>query len=525
VVRIPAIRASLVRPGELVVDSFAGGGGASTGIEQAIGRPVDIAINHSPVAIAMHRANHPGTKHFCENVWQVDPREACGGRPVALAWFSPTCTHFSRAKGAGLRDQGIRGLAWVVIRWAHDVRPRTIILENVEEFETWGPLGTDGMPDKKRAGLTFRQWLGRLTALGYRVEFRSLVAADYGTPTTRRRLFLVARRDDRPICWPAPTHGQGRSEPWRTAAEIIDWSLPCHSIFERTKPLAEATCRRIAEGIRRYVVECGEPFIVPVKTWGGGGNDPRSLGLPMRTITASKRGEFALAVPTLIARSWGERKGQTPRVPGLEKPLGTVVSGGIKHALVAAFLSKHYGDPDRQAGGGRVIGQDLARPVGTVTARDHHSLTTAFLTKFYGECRAGAPVTDPLPTVTSGGGRGGGHLAEVRAFLLKFYKSGGQWQGCNDPLHTITAKARFGLCTIHGEAYQIVDIGLRMLQPHELFAAQGFPEHYEIAPLGPSGGPLTKTEQVELAGNSVCPPIAEAIVAAQVRGNARAEVA
>jgi DNA (cytosine-5)-methyltransferase 1 len=506
------LRASFGLPGELVVDSFAGGGGASTGIEAALQRPVDIAINHSPEAIAMHRANHPETRHYCENVWAVDPREATGGRPVGLLWASPDCCHFSRAKGGAKRSDGRRGLAWVVVRWAHDVRPRVICLENVAEFEGWGPLTEDGQPDPKRAGSTFKMWLGRLKALGYRVEWRTLVAADHGAPTTRKRLFLVARCDGAPIVWPAPTHGEGRPSPWRTAAEIIDWSLPCPSIFERRRPLAEATQRRIAEGIRRYVMECPRPFIVPLTHQGG--VRVHSVDEPMRTVTAAHRGELAMVAPTLIQTSYGERKGQRPRVLDLGKPLGTVVAGGVKHALVAAFLARHFTG---------VVGRELDRPTPTVTAKDHHSLTTAFLTKFYGTS-TGASVEQPLPTVTSGGGRGGGHLAEVRAFLLKFYRGGGQWQGADEPLHTVTTKARFGLVMVAGEAYQIADIGMRMLAPRELFAAQGFPDDYQID-TDADGRAVPKTTQIALAGNSVCPPIAEALVAAQVRGAAAKEVA
>lgn len=465
--RPPVLRASLGAD-ELVVDSFAGGGGASTGIEAAIGRPVDIAINHDPIAIAMHRQNHPSTRHYVEDIWAVDPREACGSRPVGLAWFSPDCTHFSRAKGNVPRSKEIRGLAWVVIRWAREVAPRIIILENVEEFATWGPLDAAGRPDRERTGETFREWLGQLTDLGYAVEFRPLVAADYGTPTTRRRLFLVARRDGHGVVWPAATHGAGRPAPWRPAAEVIDWSLPCPSIFGRRRPLAEATMRRIAAGIRRFVLTSAEPFIVPVKSWSGGGNGPRGIDEPMRTVTASKRGEFA---------------------------------------LVSAFLARHFGG---------VVGRDARQPVPTVTARDHHSLGVAWLTKFYGTARAGSSAGDPVPTITAGAG--GGHLAAVRAFLVKYYGAGGQQQALFDPLHTVTAKARFGLVTIHGQDYQIADIGMRMLQPHELFKAQGFPEGYEIEHA--DGRRLTKTQQVALAGNSVCPPVAAAVVGAQLRNGA-----
>lgn len=496
--RPPIFRARF--EGELVVDNFAGGGGASTGIEAALGRPVDLAINHDPIAIAMHRANHPETRHFCENITEVDPREAAAGRPVGLAWFSPDCTHFSRAKGTKPRKKEIRGLAWVVIRWAKTVRPRVIVLENVEEFQTWGPLLENGRPDKARAGETFDAWTRALAGLGYEIEFRSLVAADYGTPTTRKRLFLIARCDRQPIVWPDATHHQDRGpRRWRPAAEVIDWSLPCPSIFERKRPLKPATLRRIAAGIRRYVVETASPFIISHY----GQSVGRPLRAPVPTITAGGGGHHGIVIPTLIQTGYGERPGQSPRVLDLEAPLGTVVAGGAKHGLVAAFLSKHYTG---------VVGQEVDRTLGTVTAKDHHALTAAFLTKYYGTS-TGADVRTPLPTVTAGGGRGGGHLAEVRAFLVKYYgAAAGQQQGLFGPLHTVTTKARFGLVMVHGQAYQIADIGMRMLQPHELFAAQGFPGDYEIRPRRPDGKRITKTQQIALAGNSVCPPIAHHLV-------------
>lgn len=488
---------------ELVVDNFAGGGGASTGIEAAIGRPVDIAINHDPTAISMHRANHPETRHYCESIWEVDPKEACQGRPVGLAWFSPDCKHFSRAKGTTPKNREIRALAWVVVRWARDVRPRVIILENVEEFRGWGPLDDTGHPDPARVGETFNEWFAALSSLGYTIEFRSLVAADYGTPTTRRRLFLIARRDRAPIIWPEATHGDGREHPWRPAAEVIDWSLPCRSIFDRKKPLAEATMRRIAAGVRRYVLESANPFILPLTHQGD--SRVHDIEEPLRTITAAHRGEFALCSPTLIQKGYGERKGQAPRALDIGKPLGTVVAGGIKHNLVMAFLAKHYG-------GHTTPGTPLPRPMDTVTAKDHHSLVTAFMTKYYGTS-TGARLEEPVPTILSGGGKGGGHLACVQAFLLKYYGAEGrsQTQQVDLPLHTVTTRARFGLVTIQGEDYQIADIGMRMLEPHELFAAQGFPKEYQIAH-DDTGRRLTKTAQIALAGNSVCPPVARALV-------------
>lgn len=477
----------------LVVDLFAGGGGASDGIVRGLGRPVDIAINHSPEAVSMHAANHPGTRHYCENIRDVDPREAVGSRWVKLLWASPDCTQFSKAKGGKPRDKGIRCLAHVVIRWARAVKPQTILLENVEEFRQWGPIGDDGLPDKTRLGEDFRAWLAALVDCGYDVDFRELVAAHYGAPTTRKRLYLVAqRRGSGAIVWPSASHGKALAKPWRTAAEVIDWSIPCPSIFDRARPLADATLRRIAAGVHRYVIGAAQPFIVPVKTWGGGGNTGRGTDEPLRTVTASKRGEFALVSPTLIQTGYGERDGQAPRVPGLHKPLGTVVADQ-KHAVVAAFLAKHYGG---------VVGHGVERPIGTLTSQDHHSLTTADL----------APV-------------GSARAADVRAFLVKFYGSSGrvetQHQSAITPLHVITAKARFGLVVVDGEAYEIADIGMRMLQPRELFNAQGFDPGYRID-IEHNGKPLTKTAQIALCGNSVCPPVAEALVRANglTRGSA-----
>jgi DNA (cytosine-5)-methyltransferase 1 len=452
---------------ELVVDNFAGGGGASTGIEAAIGRSVDIAINHDAEAIAMHTANHPATEHYCEDVFSIDPVKVTNGDPVGLAWFSPDCKHFSKAKGGKPVSKNIRGLAWVVVRWAETVRPRLIMLENVEEFQTWCPLLEDGRPDPTRKGETFREWVSKLRALGYVVEWRELKAADYGAPTSRKRLFVIARCDGQPIVWPEPTHGKGRL-PYRTAAECIDWSIPCPSIFERKKPLAEATMRRIVRGVRRYVIEAAEPFIVTMRGTDDSHIDQsvRSIREPVRTVSSAGM-HHALAVPTLIQTSYGERKGQAPRVPGLEKPIGTLMAQGQKHALVAAFLARHYGGHEND-------GSDLRIPFHTVTAKDHHSLVHAFLIKYYG--------VDQNPEML-------------------------------EPLHTVTTKHRFALVTVAGEQYYIADIGMRMLAPHELFRAQGFRSDYIINPLV-KGKPLTKTAQIRMCGNSVCPPLAEALVRA-----------
>ena len=462
--RAPQLRLSLEH--ELIVDQFAGGGGASLGIEMALGRSPDIAINHDPEAVALHQANHPTTEHYCESVWDIDPVAVTHGRPVGLMWLSPDCKHFSKAKGGKPVEKKIRGLAWIAVKWAKLVRPRVIILENVEEFQTWGPLTEDNMPCPIRRGLTFRRWVKQLENCGYAVEWRELRASDYGVPTIRKRLFLVARCDGQPITWPQPTHGKGR-KPYRTAAECIDWSLPCPSIFERERPLAENTLKRIAAGIKRYVIDAAQPFIVPIAHYNGR-DTVQSIREPLRTITANpKGGSHALVAPTLIQTGYGEREGQAPRALDIGKPLGTLV-GSQKHALVSAFLAKHYTG---------VVGASLTDPMPTVTSVDHNSLVTAFLQAYYGT------LQDPT-------------LA--------------------DPLHTITTKDRYGLVIVHGLPYYIADIGMRMLQPRELYRAQGFPEDYRID-ITYGGKPLTKTAQVRMCGNSVCPPLAAAVVAANYR--------
>ncbi len=595
---------------ELVIDNFAGGGGASTGLEQALGRSVDIAINHDPEAVAMHAINHPGTTHYCESVYKVDPEEITGNQPVGLAWFSPDCKHFSKAKGGAPASPRVRGLAWVVVRWARRVKPRVIMLENVEEFQDWGPLGDDGRPCPLRKGKTFILWCNQLRRFGYVVECRELRACDYGAPTTRKRLFVIARRDGRPIVWPKPTHGPAGSGllPYRTAAECIDWSIPCPSIFDRSRPLAENTLRRIARGIVRYVVNSAAPFIVPVTH--GGDSRVHPSDEPMRTITTAHGGEFMVAqpfvmknmtnnvaqaiddplstiltgnhhfvakpfiagvggrrghspersidapmpttttkadavlvAPTLVQTGYGEREGQAPRSLDIEAPLGTVVAGGQKHALCAAFLAKHYGDT------GQRPGSKMDEPVYTITACDHHALVAAHITKFRDQ-QHGSAADAPLHTVTAGGaaarpGTGNAmgvvtshltklrgtstaqasdeplhtisagctHFAEVRALLLKFYGSDKDGVALDGPLHTVTTKDRFGLVTVKGEEYAIVDIGMRMLQPRELFMAQGFPADYVID-FEYRGKPLPKHAQVRMCGNSVCPPLAKALVEA-----------
>jgi DNA (cytosine-5)-methyltransferase 1 len=558
----------------LIVDLFAGGGGASTGIEAALGRRVDIAVNHDATAIAVHTANHPETQHLQTSVWEVDPIEATKGQPVDLLWASPDCTHFSVAKGDVPRSNRIRSLAWVVTRWAKEVRPRVILLENVAEFRTWGPLERKGprrgKPDKARAGSTFEAWVARLRRYGYKVEHRVLDASHYGAPTRRRRLFVVARCDGRPIVWPAATHGKGLL-PFRTAAECIDWSLPCPSIFTRKKPLAEKTLRRIAEGIRRYVLESPRPFIVemnhsnkprevdeplgvvttqrnrfnlctpvmatidqqsksrastcpedPLPTTvtknrhaliaplvakvnhGRDGHRSSPANHPLTTVTAGQRGH-ALVGATLINTRNGERKGQTPRALDLGAPAPTVTAQGSQGALCAAFLERHFGDRGR----GEHYGRDLFDQVGTVTARDHHSLAAVSLAHLRGDpaSHPGAkPVDEPLPTLSAGGT----HVAEVRAFLAAYYGEGTPGQSLFEPARTVTAKHRLGLVTVQGFEYQIVDIGLRMLEPHELLRAQ-FGDHAERYDMSAA---TTKAAKIRLIGNSVAPDAACALARA-----------
>lgn len=530
-------------PGEISVDCFAGGGGAGEGIRRALGKPVDIAINHSPTAIAMYKANHPETRTYCEDIFTVDPREACAGRRVGVAWFSPECTNHSRAKGGKPRDEQSRTTGEVVVRWAREVRPRIIICENVKEWEDWGPLGPDGRPDRERLGESFRAWCSAITSLGYRMEVKPLVAADYGAPTTRERLFVIFRLDGGAPVWPEATHGPGRPQPWRSAAEIIDWSLPCPSIFLTAgegralgvkRPLAEATMQRIAAGLRKYVFDAADPFIIPVTHQGD--RRAHSIREPVRTITAANRGELAVVEPFIVRHGHYSTKTGAGLIEGrgaglfrgqpLRSPLGTVCATNDKN-LVLPIIAKGYGGPN----GHMTPGADARDPPGAITTKDHHQLAVAWLSKMYGSARAGASVRLPVPTVTAGGGRGGGHIAQVQAFLTKYYSGGGkesgrkaagaQQQSLFDPVHTVTTKARFGLVVIHGVEYRIVDIGIRMLQPHELFAAQGFPEDWDLFCEATRGKPLTKTEQTALAGNAVPPQWSEALVAANTRGEGR----
>lgn len=442
--------------GELIVDNFAGGGGASTGIELATGYSVDIAINHDPEAIKMHKANHPNTKHYCENVWAVDPVKACGGHPVALAWFSPDCKHFSKAKGGKPKDKKIRGLAWVACRWAGLVRPRVIMLENVEEFKTWGPLNRRHHPIKSKQGKTFEKFVRQLLNLGYEVDFRELVAADYGAPTMRKRFFLIARCDGKPIVWPEPTHGPADSEavkagmlkPYVGAYTQLDFSLPCPSIFDTSeeikekygiravRPLAKKTMDRIGRGLKKFVIDEDEPFIVDGK------------------------------MPFLI--QYHSYNGNDVRGQKITDPLMTL-DGSNRYGLVCAFVSKFY-----KSG----VGQDIREPLHTVT-------------------------TSP------------GHFGLVMAYLIKYYGSEEGGHDIRDPLDTLTSKDRFGLVEVYGTKYQIYDIGLRMLEPKEQYRCQGFPDDY-IIDHDYTGKIYPRSDQVRRCGNAVCPPIPAALVRANL---------
>lgn len=512
----------------LVIDNFAGGGGASYAIEQALGRPVDIAINHDPEAIAMHRANHPTTRHLCQDVWSVNPAEVTRGHTVGLAWFSPDCKHFSKAKGAAPVRKEVRDLAWVVIRWARAVRPRVIMLENVEEFRQWGPLLPNRKPCPKRLGFTFRRWVSELERQGYNVDYRELRAADYGGPTIRKRLFLVARCDGRPIAWPEPTHNEHGTDglkKWRGASELVDWSLPCPSIFDTSeeifrkygvrarRPLADATMKRIAAGVMQYVVNAEEPYFVSYAQQGGRN---RSAYSPMHTITASRKDQNCVVAPTLIQTGYGERKGQAPRALDLRAPLGTVVAGGCKHALVSAFLAQHNTG---------LVGRSAEAPFSTIVSKGcTQALVAAHLLNHKGSQRSASSIESPTPTVCASTT----HASMVAAFLAPYYTSGSGQKGrsITKPAPTVTTRGRLQLVTvnIHGDDYVICDIGMRMFTPRELFRAQGFPDSYVINPpaepeqglFGTQGQPLTKTAQIRMCGNSVCPDVAAALVRANV---------
>ncbi len=631
----PIPQRSRLRPGEIVVDLFAGGGGASEAIKQATGVDPHLAYNHDELAVGMHAANHPLTQHHREDIWHADPRLDVAGRPIGWFHASPDCTHFSQAKGGQPRSRKTRALSWVVLKWVGQLlradrlhgtntAPRIISMENVWQILTWGPLvakrccktgrvvtldqvqavhpesgkpifrrGKPVMvnrvadkgervpverqalvPDKRYSGRTWQQFVAALRALGYVVEWRKLVASDYGAGTSRERLFLLGRRDGQAIVWPEPTHGVAPGQkPRVTAADCLDFSIPCPSIFTRDRPLADATMRRIAKGVMRHVIASADPFIAPVTHQGA--DRVHSVHEPMRTITAAHRGEMMLAMPelapfiaehansshalgsmradeplrtvcagvkgghfsvvapTLVQTGYGEREGQAPRALDLQQPLGTIVAGGVKHAVAAPHLVKFRGDS---------IGTPATEPVPTITsgagavrpAGAAHALgvATAFLEQANGGFYQGAgnDARDPVSTITASGSQQrlvSAGLVElspdqeagalrVAAFLVKYYGSGIA-VSLHDPVDTVTTKDRLALVTvvIKGTPYLIVDIGLRMLKPHELFRAQGFPATYIIDRTA-DGTVLKITAQVRMCGNSVSPPPFYALIEANL---------
>lgn len=551
---------------EIFVDNFAGGGGASTGIEIGLGVTVAAAINHDPAAILMHKTNHPYTEHYQASVWDIDPREVCRGRPVAGAWFSPDCKHFSKAKGAALVNREIRGLAWITLRWAALVRPRVIMLENVEEFQTWGPV-RKGKPVKKLAGTTFRKFISQLRDLGYAVEYRELVAADLGAPTTRKRFVLIARCDGRPIVWPERTHAprdseevrSGRLKPWRSAAEIIDWSLPCPSVFESkaeilekyglkaVRPLADNTMRRIIRGVDKFTIRSEEPFIVPTGYGERKGQAPRVHDIeeplptvvgsgkhnlcrplltpylaecnhaggghiadtrePYKTITAKHTG--GIVAPSLI--QYHTEQTENVRASGLGVPINTVDASN-RYGLACANLVEYYT-------GGRPL--DVTDPMHTVTSHDREAVVAAHVVKFKGD-NLGSNPAEPMQTVTASAGRnracGGGTFALCKVWLCKTGNSGlHRWPEVRALLNRYCgytlAEDELLLLEIGGAFYYIADIGLRMLSPRELYNAMGFPPDY-IIDRDYTGKPYPKNEQVARCGNAVCPPLAAAVARA-----------
>ena len=580
---------------EIIVDNFAGGGGASTGIELAIGRPVTIAINHDPAAILMHKTNHPHTEHLQASVWDVDPVEVCRGRPVGLAWFSPDCKHFSKAKGSALVDRNIRGLAWIVLRWAGTVRPRVIILENVEEFTTWGPV-RKGKPIKSKSGVTFIRWIDQLRSLGYDVEYRELVAADYGAPTTRKRFVLVARCDGRPIVWPERTHAPadhpdtivGKFKPWRSAAEIIDWSLQMYSIFatkqeikekygvNAVRPLADNTQRRVIRGVDKHTIRSGKPFIVPTGYGERPGQAPRvhDIDAPLPTVVGS--GKHNVVDPILAPFTFSNT-GHSAGAAA-DQPIGTIRTAGGEILAAANIVQYHS---ETQTEDARTSG--LRAPIPTVDASNRYGLISAHLSPYYGNGNP-ADVRNPMPTVTAhdreglisavlhpmhaGGYHGRGNLPDLplntitgngglalAAHHLAVFKGQDVGQDLEKPLRTVTAQGgEFSVvgtvirkyspdtdlghwpeirallnkyCGYHlaedevllleigGALWYISDITMRMLAPKELYAAMGFPVDY-IIDRDYTGKAYPKTQQVARCGNAVCPPMARAVVAANM---------
>lgn len=522
---------------ELKVDNFAGGGGASVGIEMATGYTVDIACNHDPEAIRMHQTNHPGTRHYLEDIRKLNPLEVCKGKPVGLAWFSPDCKHFSKAKGNTPRDKKIRGLAWMVCRWAALVRPRVIILENVEEFLSWGPLNRRHHPIKSKKGQTFKKFMKQLEALGYIVEYRVLVAADYGAPTTRKRFYLIARCDGLPIVWPEQTHnknGTNGKKPWEPIWPYLELDNWGRSIFGREKPLAKNTMIRIAKGIEKFVFNCPEPFLVQINHKGEHFRG-QSIHEPLPAIT----GKNGHGMITPYIMQIGQMGFSKERNRSVKQPLSTIVTKN-EHCLISPLLIQYHSETVANG----VRAQAVTEPLKTIDTQNRYGLVIQYLTKFYNGC-IGQSLWKPIHTITTSPGHFGQvsvyavpadqlsesldgneeHLDEtenvlqkctwVSQFLLEYYGCG-TGQSLYQPIHTIVSKDRFALITVLGNDYVILDIYLRMLKAEpELKLGQGFPPDY-IIDRDYKGALYPPAQQVAKIGNSVVPIMAEALVRANL---------
>lgn len=531
---------------DLIVDHFCGGGGASTGIELALGRIVDIAVNHDINAIRQHEVNHPYTKHYLKDVFEVDPREAVGGRKIMLMWLSPDCTHFSKAKGGTPVRKEIRGLAWLAVKWAAAVKPRVIMLENVPEFVTWGPI-KDGHPIKEKQGQTFKKFVGQLKKLGYAVEWRTLCADDYGAATSRKRLVLIARSDGKPIVWPKPTHGDGKGLlPKRPAADFIDFTHRGKSIFDRKKPLATATIERIVRGLDKFTIKSKKPFIIPIGYGERKGQAPRvndidkplgtivtavkhnlvapklapyvmcnnnanigtAADTPLHTITTGNRHFLTeAALMPFVGSRYGKRTGEAARGKEINAPLPTITAARDHNDLIAAHITKYYSGPYQ-------AGSPADAPLDTITAVDHNALVESHLCVFRRnmDCK---PVDEPLPTITAAAD----HFSLVNTYLLKYDPAADLkfWPRIREMLNTYAgysiADDEVLILEIDGVQYYIADIEMRMLEPRELYGCQGFPSDYVID-RGADGTPLTKTEQIRKVGNSVSPQMSAAVVRA-----------
>ena len=538
---------------DLIIDCFAGGGGASVGIEMALGRSVDIAINHDPAAILMHKTNHPNTLHLTEDIFKVDLQKYVGNRHVALMWASPDCTSHSKAKGGKPREAGLRILPWAVYKHAKAILPDVIIMENVEEIQQWGPLDEQGYPIKERKGEEYQKFVGKMKCLGYAFDSRELVAADYGAPTTRKRWYAIFRRDGKPIIWPVPTHNKNGScglKKWVPVSTVLDFTDLGKSIFGRKKPLAENTTRRIARGLQKFVFESQEPFIIRLdkdimvthlasgesallnpyidKAYGGNYSGCGSKAdRPLHTITTVDHNR--LVTPYIVPIGYGERDGQKPRVNDVKEALGTIVASGTKHYCCAPFLIQYHSEQSNK----EVRGQTVDTPIRTIDTSNRYGAVMAFLIKYYGTC-TGQSILEPIHTITTSPGHFGQisvltvkleellkagvskEVAEkcthVSEFIVEYYGNG-VGQTVDSPLHTIVTKDRFALITVIADEYVILDIFLRMLTAEELKLAQGFPKDY-IIDRDYRWNIYPVSERVKRIGNSVVPIMAQVLVEA-----------